>query len=87
MKTKTDWKFHLQQWQKSGLTKVSYCRANKLNLQTFYSESGKKQTSRVVELPFLFPTGEKIKPPIFEFKLAIPFSFKLKIDLNFGKGQ
>jgi len=87
MKTKTDWKLHLQQWENSGLTKVDYCRANKLNLQTFYTTSGKKQNQRIVELPFLFPAGEKIEQTIFEIKLTIPFSFKLKIDLNFGKRQ
>jgi len=86
MQTKTDWQYHIEEQKRSGLNKAQYCRKNGLSKFSFYEKSRKLNSpGKLVELPFLTTFSEQIRIPAFEFHFQIPFSFRFRLNLSFGK--
>jgi len=86
MQTKIDWQHHINQHKISGLNKAEYCRQNGLSKYSFYEKS-RTPNSKLVELP-IFPGLAGFKQvPAFEFHFQIPFSFRFRFNLAFGKDR
>jgi len=88
MQTKIDWQYHIEQQKISGLNKVEYCRKNQLNKYTFYGHSKKSNASgKLVELPIFPGLSGFNQIPIFEFHFQIPFTFRFRLNIEFGKNR
>lgn len=89
MRTKTDWQFHIRNWQESGLSKAEYCRRNGINRFSFYSrtrsEQPGKNDARLTELGFpLLSRASATPEPAFELALKFPFQFRFRINISLG---
>lgn len=87
MRKKINWNEHIESWKTSGLSKVEYCRQNDLNKHTFYEVSRSKSSASdtLLQLPFHYEPVESDQQPILEIHLHIPFSFRLRLNIQAGK--
>jgi hypothetical protein len=85
MKQKIDWQEHIENWKTSGLSKIEYCRRNRLNQFSFYEKTRKTGSNGLIELSFISPHHITEKVPTFEIHFQIPFALRIRLNLISGK--
>jgi hypothetical protein len=80
------WKPHIENWNRSGLTQVEYCRQNHLNRHTFGYWKSKLNKEKVFRQ--LLPVSIKpdINPAPYSFPSGVSLSFNGRFDVRLDIG-
>jgi hypothetical protein len=75
------WEYHLEQWQRSGLSQAEYCRRHGLNIKTFRYRKRTigKSALCLVEVPLSAPVYVSSRP----LRLAVGSRYTIEIEAGF----